>query len=124
MRRTLDDPQSPGPRDTQYFELWGSREIWNNGWEAIAIHKPVTSFDSDRWELYNMQEDFSQSENVAAKYADRLEQMKKLWWSEAAKNGALPQLEATGGRQRTSTRLSINDTISAVCIDDRERTLR
>jgi arylsulfatase len=101
MRATFDNPQSPNPRDTQYFELWASRGIWNNGWEAIAIHKPGASFDADQWELYNVAEDFSQSENLAAKYPDKLEQLKQLWWSEAAKNGALPQLEATGGRQRT-----------------------
>lgn len=101
LRATFENPQSPNPRDAQYFELWASRGIWNNGWEAIAIHKPGTSFDTDQWELYNVAEDFSQSENLAAKYPDKLEQLKQLWWSEAAKNGALPQLEATGGRQRT-----------------------
>lgn len=101
IRATFDDPRSPNPRDTQYFELWSSRGIWHDGWEAIAIHKPGTSFDADQWELYNVAEDFSQSENLAARYPDRLEQLKQLWWTEAAKNGALPQLEASGGRQRT-----------------------
>src|SRR5262249_20086346 len=57
IRPTFDNPQSPNPRDTQYFELWASRGIWSNGWEAIGIHKPGTSFDSDHWELYNVQED-------------------------------------------------------------------
>ena len=101
IRATFKDPQSPSPRETQYFELWGSRGIWHQGWEAIGIHKPGTSFDNDRWELYHVESDFSQAENVAARYPEKLEELKKLWWSEAAKNGALPLLEAPRGRQNT-----------------------
>jgi arylsulfatase len=101
IRATFNNPESPSPRDTQYFELWGSRGIWHNGWEAIGMHKPGTSFDSDRWELYHSESDFSQSRNVAAQNPGKLEELKKLWWSEAAKNGALPLLEAPQGRQST-----------------------
>lgn len=101
IRATFDNPASPNPRDTQYFELWGNRGIWHNGWEAIGIHKPGTSFDGDRWELYHADNDFSQSVNVASQYPAKLEELKKLWWSEASKNGALPLLEAPRGRQST-----------------------
>lgn len=98
---TFNDPESPSPRDTQYFELWGSRGIWHKGWTAIGIHTPGTSFDEDRWELYHAENDFAESVNLASQYPDKLEEMKKLWWEEAAKNGALPLLEAPGGRRRT-----------------------
>ena len=101
IRATFHNPAAPNPRDTQYFELWGSRGIWHDGWEAIGIHKPGTSFELDRWELYHAEKDFSQSVNVASTYPARLEELKKLWWSEAAKNGALPLLEAPLGRQKT-----------------------
>jgi arylsulfatase len=101
IRATFDNPASPNPRDTQYFELWSSRGIWQRGWEAIGIHKPGTSFDQDRWELYQPETDFSQSVNLASKYPAKLEELKKLWWSEAAANGALPLLEAPRGRQST-----------------------
>jgi arylsulfatase A-like enzyme len=101
MRATFNNPESPNPRDAQYFELWGSRGIWHKGWTAIGIHKPGADFDTDRWELYNVVADFSESENVASKYPEKLEELKKLWWSEAAKNGALPLLEAQGFRQHT-----------------------
>lgn len=101
IRRTFNDPESPNPRDSQYFELWGSRGIWHNGWKAVGTHRPGTDFDTDRWELYQVETDFSESNNVAAKYPQKLEEMKKLWWSEAAKNGALPLLEAVGGRRAT-----------------------
>jgi arylsulfatase A-like enzyme len=101
IRATFNNPASASPRAVQYFELWGSRGIRQNEWEAIGMHKPGASFDSDRWELYNVEHDFSQSTNLASKYPEKLEELKKLWWSEAAKNGALPLLEAPGGRRKT-----------------------
>ena len=101
IRSTFNNPDAPNPRNVQYFELWGSRGIWADGWSAVAVHKPNTDFDSDRWELYHWAEDFSESQNVAARYPEKLTQMTKLWWSEAAKNGVLPELEAPRGRQHT-----------------------
>lgn len=101
MRATFNNPESPSPRDRQYFELWGSRGIWHNGWSAVSIHRPGTDFDTDRWELYHVDADFSECANLAAQNPDKLEEMKKLWWAEAAKNGALPLLEASRGRSHT-----------------------
>jgi arylsulfatase A-like enzyme len=101
IRQTFNNPQSASPRDTQYFELWGSRGIWHDGWKAVGIHTPGTDFDKDRWELYQTDSDFSESVDLAAKHPDKLEAMKKLWWSEAEKNGALPLLEAPAGRTHT-----------------------
>jgi arylsulfatase len=101
IRATFDNPESPDPRDTQYFELWTSRGIWHKGWKAVGVHQPGTDFERDQWELYNVSEDFSENLDLAAKNPGKLEEMKKLWWSEAAKYGALPLLEATGGRNRT-----------------------
>ena len=101
IRATFNNPESPNPRNTQYFELWGSRGIWHDGWEAVGIHRPGTSFDHDRWELYNVEKDFSQSVNLASQYPEKLDEMKKLWWSEAAANGALPLLEAPRTRRNT-----------------------
>jgi arylsulfatase len=101
IRSTFNEPASPNPRDTQYFELWGSRGIWHNGWKAVGTHRPGSSFDSDRWELYQVETDFSESTNIAANYPAKLEELKKLWWSEAARNGALPLLEAPVSRRAT-----------------------
>lgn len=95
------DPESPNPRQTQYFELWGSRAIFHEGWKAIAIHTPGTDFDDDRWELYHVATDFSESLDLASQYPERVLAMKKLWWSEAEKHRALPLLEAPEGRQGT-----------------------
>ncbi len=101
IRATFTDAHAPAPRDTQYFELWGSRSIYHQGWKALAFHRPGTDFSSDRWELYNLNTDFSETANLASQNPDKLAEMKTLWWSEAAKYGALPLLEARGGRRRT-----------------------
>lgn len=101
IRATFNNPESPNPRDTQYFELWGSRGIWHQGWTAIAAHKPGTDFDKDRWELYHVDADFAEATNLAKQYPEKLEELKKLWWSEAARNGALPLLEAPAARSKT-----------------------
>jgi arylsulfatase A-like enzyme len=101
IRATFDNPRAPNPRDVQYFELWGSRGIWHDGWEAVSLHRPGTDFDSDLWELYNVEADFSQAQNVASRYPEKIAELKKLWWSEAAKNGALPLLEAPALRRNT-----------------------
>jgi arylsulfatase len=97
----FNNPDAPNPRDTQYFELWTSKGIWHDGWKAIGIHTPETDFELDYWHLYHVEEDFSESVNLAEKYPEKLEEMKKLWWSEAAKYGAIPVLEAPGMRKRT-----------------------
>jgi len=101
IRSTFDNPEAADPRDTQYFELWGSRGIWNKGWKAVGIHVPGTSFDADKWELYHVEKDFSESTDLSASMPAKLEELKKLWWAEAEKNGALPLLEAPAGRSRT-----------------------
>ncbi len=101
IRATFDDAGARDPRDRQYYELWGSRGIWHDGWKAVGIHTPGTDFEKDRWELYHVAEDFSEAKDVAGLYPEKLEELKKLWWAEAEKNGALPLREAPVGRQRT-----------------------
>ena len=81
--------------------MFGHRGIWHEGWKAVAFHRPGTDFEDDEWELYHVAMDFSESVNLASQYPESVEAMKKLWWSEAAKHGALPLLEAPGGRRRT-----------------------
>jgi arylsulfatase len=78
------------PHHTQYFALHGHRAIWNDGWKAVTEHKEGDSFDADRWELYNLNDDYSESHDLAARYPEKLEELKKLWWNEATKYGVLP----------------------------------
>jgi arylsulfatase len=111
MRATFDDPKAPSPRNTQYFELWGSRSIYHNGWTAIGMHRTGTPFANDHWELYHVDEDFSQSNDLAQRQPEKLREMIALWWSEAAKYGALPLLEPDSeNRRRTYNQFwKVND---------------
>ena len=101
LRSTFNDAESPSPRHTQYFELWGSRSIYQRGWKAIAIHEPGASFDEDAWELYHVAEDPTEVFDLSAQFPERVDVMKALWWEEAEKYGALPLLEAPRGRVGT-----------------------
>ena len=84
---------------TQYFEMFGSRALYHDGWKAVTFHpigplyddqNPNASFDDDRWELYRVREDLSESHNLADERPDVLEALVDLWWSEARKNDVLP----------------------------------
>lgn len=88
--RTFADPKAPDARHTQYFELHGHRALWHDGWKAVTFHKPGDEFEADRWELYNLKEDFSESDDLAAKYPEKVRELERLWWEEAKKYGVLP----------------------------------
>lgn len=77
-------------RPVQYFEMLGHRGIWQDGWKAVTRHAPGTSWDEDPWELYHLDEDFSEAHNLAQAEPERLQKMIDLWWREAEKHGALP----------------------------------
>jgi arylsulfatase len=87
---TFKDSSAPGPRHVQYFEQLGNRAIWKDGWKLVTEHKDGADFDTDRWELYNLREDFSETNDLAATNLAKVEELKKLWWSEAEKYGVLP----------------------------------
>ncbi|MDA8239340.1 MAG: arylsulfatase [Nitrospiraceae bacterium] len=90
MAYTFANAKAPTRKTAQYFEMFGSRAIWSQGWMATVWHKKGDDIDRDQWELYNLDEDFSQSNNLAAKHPDKLREMQDLWWTEAGKFGVLP----------------------------------
>jgi arylsulfatase A-like enzyme len=94
MRYSFDaDPNGPTRRKNQYYEMMGTRGMWEDGWHAAATHAPLTGkghFDEDRWELYHVDEDRSESIDLADKYPEKLEHLKQLWMDEARKNFVLP----------------------------------
>jgi len=84
-------------RKVQYFELGVNRGIYNDGWMASALSFPPwqpnrEKFDVDKqkWELYNIDEDFSQANDLAAQNPEKLRQMQDLWWVEASAYNVLP----------------------------------
>jgi hypothetical protein len=81
---------APPPKDVQYFEMFGHRGIWKDGWKAVAYHPPGTAFEDDVWELYHLDEDFSEVHDVASEQASRLEQLQAEWWRQAEENQVLP----------------------------------
>jgi arylsulfatase len=90
---------SPGRHQTQYFEMFGSRAIYHQGWKAVAFHPvgplyddqdPNAPFDQDVWELYHVEQDLSESADLAAAHPDRLAGLVELWWQEARRNQVLP----------------------------------
>jgi len=105
---TLTDGSAPEVHTVQYFEMFGSRAIYKDGWWACArLDKAPWDFspttlarfaqgvydpDADPWELYYLPDDFSQAHDVAAEQPEKLAELKALWWSEAERNRALPLL--------------------------------
>ena len=102
MAYTFDDPQAQGQLLTQYFEIMGSRSIYHDGWMASAIGPKLPwvpgvdpsiltwTPDKDIWELYNLEEDWSQANDLADQMPEKLAGMKEIFLIEATKNKALP----------------------------------
>jgi arylsulfatase len=87
---TFTSPEAPTPKVTQHYELLGDRAIWHRGWKAVARHDRGADFDADRWELYHLDEDFSECHDLADKHPDRLRELIDRWWAEAGAHQVLP----------------------------------
>jgi arylsulfatase A-like enzyme len=90
----------PGQHLTQHFEMLGSRAIYHDGWKAVAFH-PVgplyddglsinAPFEDDVWELYHVDEDLSECNDLASMHPEKLADLVTLWWDEARQNDVLP----------------------------------
>lgn len=93
MATTFDAaPDAKTRKKRQYYAMFGTRGIWEDGWKAATIHPPFAkgNFENDMWELYHVDEDRSESTNPADKYPEKLEALKKTWFEEAEKNLVLP----------------------------------
>jgi arylsulfatase A-like enzyme len=94
---TFDDAKAKERHTTQYFELGSNRGLYHDGWMASvisiipweAVHKDV-DLDKQKWELYNIDKDFSQAVDLAATNPQKLRELQDLWWAEAAKHQVLP----------------------------------
>jgi len=94
MAYTFANANAPTTKQTQYFEMVGTRGIWHSGWMAVTQHGPMPinmgHFDKDKWELYHTDEDRSQSTDLAAKFPEKVKEFQDLWMEEAQKNNVLP----------------------------------
>ena len=87
---SLVNPAAQRKRGPQYFEMFGHRGIWNGGWKAVAFHPVATPFEKDVWELYHLDEDFSEIHDLAATHPEKLKELQSLWWKLAKANQVLP----------------------------------
>ncbi|MFB7718423.1 arylsulfatase [Nocardia sp. NPDC056100] len=93
MRYTFDDPNATTKKERQYYAMLGTRGIWQDGWKASSVHAALSDkghFNDDNWELYHVDEDRSESKNLAKDNPDKLKELIALWNSEAADNYVLP----------------------------------
>lgn len=90
MGYSFDAPDAPSTKRAQYFEMFGHRGIWADGWKAVTNHRVGRPFDDDVWELYHVDQDFSECNDLAADHPEKLAAMVDLWWSEAEEHGVLP----------------------------------
>lgn len=88
---SFDSADAPERRDTQYYEMFGCRALYHRGWKAVTYHPVMNQdFEGDRWELYNVSDDPSECEDLAAAEPTRLREMIDRWWAEAARHQVLP----------------------------------
>ena len=98
----VDGADAPEQRRVQYYEMWGSRAIYANGWKAVTDHvnqqhrgereltEGSADFATDEWLLFHVDEDFAEVHDVAEQRPDVLRELVDRWWVEAGRNGVLP----------------------------------
>ncbi|MFM7570405.1 MAG: arylsulfatase [Betaproteobacteria bacterium] len=92
---TFNESQAPTRKRVQYYEMIASRAIWADGWKAV-VEQPQGEMLTDamlaaqKWELYHVAEDFSETHNLAEAHPERLAMLVEMWWAEAGKYNVLP----------------------------------
>ena len=106
---SFDDAQAASRHTLQHYYIFGNRAIYKDGWKAEAAHhpdfidfalaqsehKPIpkSDFNKDVWELYNLNEDFTETTDLAAKYPEKLAELKKVFDEQAKKNNIYPLID-------------------------------
>jgi hypothetical protein len=97
MMYTFDHPGAPSRHRTQYFEIIGNRGIYHDGWMASTtplalnwVPSPEPNPDDFKWELYHVTKDFSQADNLAARYPAKLKELQARFDREAWKYNVYP----------------------------------
>jgi len=98
MKYAFNDPDAPNRKQRQYYEMFGNRAIWVDGWKAVTLHAKrmpwdlnvTLPFEQDEWELYHVAEDFSESKNLAEQHPDKLKELQKIFDEEAWKYNVYP----------------------------------
>ena len=97
----FSDADAP-ERQTQFYSMLGMRSIYHEGWLATALHPALSgwgNFEKDEWELYNLREDRSQSNNLAAEHPEKLQELIGLWFYNAGLYNGMPVDDRTAAEQ-------------------------
>ena len=93
---SFNDAKAATQHNVQYFEMFGNRGVYENGWFARTIHRPAWRLQvlhplkEDVWELYNINDDFSLTNDLSAQNPGKLKEMEALFMKEAEKYHVLP----------------------------------
>jgi len=111
MAYAFNDPKAAERHETQYFEMFGNRGIYHNGWTAVTRHKTpwlligekTPAFDDDVWELYDTTKDWSQAKDLSKQMPEKLHDLQRLWLIEATRYNVLPLDDNLGARINSDT---------------------
>ncbi|HEX9683430.1 MAG TPA: arylsulfatase [Acidimicrobiales bacterium] len=90
---TLGDAGAADVHTTQYYEMFGCRAIYHQGWKAVVYHQIQShepGLDRVRWELYDLRSDPTECHDLASLHPDKLAEMEALWWAQADQHQVLP----------------------------------
>jgi arylsulfatase len=111
MLYSFNDTSAAERRTTQYFEMFGNRGIYHDGWTAVTRHKTpwvlvgekTPAFDDDVWELYDTNKDWSQAHDLSKQMPDKLHELQRLWLIEATRYNVLPLDDRAAERLNAAT---------------------
>jgi arylsulfatase A-like enzyme len=101
---TFADAKAADRHMTQYFEMFGNRAVYHDGWLAGTVHRapweyvPRTTLEKDKWELYDTRSDFSLMSDLASKNPGKLKELQELFLKEAVEYSVLPIDDRTAER--------------------------
>ncbi len=93
---TLADALAKSKHTEQYTETSGSRRFYRDGWAIVTLHKPMEPIDDQQWRLYNLMEDPTEINDLAAKYPEKVRELSQAWEKAAWENKVFPINEGSG----------------------------
>lgn len=102
LRPVLTDADADDPRTSQYYECWGSRAMYEDGWKVVTDHvnqlthaerdllEGSSDFATDRWSLFDARNDLAENHDLADEHPERRDRLVARWHEEAERNGVLP----------------------------------
>lgn len=92
---SINNEKASSRHSIQHYEIMGSRSLYKDGWKAATLHVKGQDFEKDVWELYNINEDFNERNNLADKNPEKLKELKDLFEAQAWKYNIYPLKDGT-----------------------------